>query len=222
MPVFNGAPFLAEALESVFQQTHPNLELIVVDDGSTDDTPAVIAAYGDRVRALAQPNAGPAAARNHGVRAARGELVAFLDADDLWLPEKLSRQLARFAARPDLDLCFSLTTNFWIPELEAEAERFREHRIAKPLPGLLASTMLARRAAFEAVGEFDSGRGFTHSTDWVLRARERGLVFETLQEVLYRRRIHGGNRSRIHADASRDEYFDLVKLQLDRRRGGPR
>lgn len=222
MPVFNGARYLAEALESVFAQTHRSLEVVVVDDGSTDETPAVIARYGDRVRAFAQANAGPAAARNLGVREARGEFVAFIDADDLWLPQKLSLQLARFAARPELELCFTLVRNFWIPELEQEASRFREHRIAKPLPGLLTSTLLARRDVFDAVGEFDPGLGHTHSTDWILRARARGAVAETLPEVLYQRRIHGANRSRLHADASRDEYFDLVKLQLDRRRGGPR
>jgi len=222
VPVFNGARYLAEALESVFAQTHPSVEAIVVDDGSTDDTPAVVAAFGARLRAFRQPNAGPAAARNRGVRAARGDFVAFLDADDLWLPDKLERQLARFAARPELDLCFCEMVNFWIPELAEEEARFQDHRIARPVAALLASTLVARRSAFEAVGEFEPSRGYTHSTEWVLRARQHGLTSETVAEVLYRRRIHQGNRSRLHADASRDEYFDLVKRQLDRRRGGPR
>lgn len=220
VPVFNSERYLGEALESIFQQTHSPLEVIVVDDGSTDATAAVIASQGDRVRAFAQTNSGPAAARNRGVREARGEFVAFLDADDLWVPEKLGRQLERFAERPELHLCFSQLVNFWIPELEEEAARFREHRLAKPVPALLAATLLARRTAFDTAGEFDPSRGYTHSTEWLLRVRERGLVSETLPEVLYRRRMHHGNRSRIHAGASRGEYLDLVKAHLDRRRRG--
>jgi glycosyltransferase involved in cell wall biosynthesis len=107
VPVFNGARYLREALESIFQQTYRPLEVIIADDGSTDGTVAVAQSYGDGITYLKQANAGPAAARNLGLSRARGEFVAFLDADDLWHVEKLDRQMARFQARSELDLCIT-------------------------------------------------------------------------------------------------------------------
>lgn len=98
-----------------------------MDDGSTDGTAELATGYGDRVRSLFQPNAGPAAVRNLGVGAASGEFMAFLDADDLWHPEKLTRQMARFAARPDLTLCVSHVQMLWIPELAHEQSRYQDH-----------------------------------------------------------------------------------------------
>lgn len=219
VPVFNGERYLREALDSVLQQSYQRLELIVVDDGSTDGTAAVAASYGDRLRLLRQPNAGPAAARNRGLHEAGGEFIAFLDADDLWQADKLTRQMARFAARPEIDACVTHALNFWIPELAQEEARFRNHRIARPLPGYLASTMLARRRAFELVGAFDATLGFGHSTEWFLRGAARGAVVEVLPEVLYYRRIHHANRSRQMNAASRDEFLRLVKAHLDRQRG---
>ena len=182
VPVFNGERYLREALDSVLQQTYRHLELIVVDDGSTDGSATIAASYGDRLRALRQTNAGPAAARNHGLRDMRGDFAAFLDADDLWHPEKLARQMARFAQSPALDVCVTHVHNFWIPELAEEAARFRDHRIARPLPAYVAATMVARRRAFELVGTFDANLGFGHSTEWFLRAAARGAVVEALPD----------------------------------------
>jgi glycosyltransferase involved in cell wall biosynthesis len=218
VPVFNGERYLAEALDSAFAQAYRPLEIVVVDDGSTDGTARVIAAYGERVCAMRQDNAGPSAARNRGVRASHGEFIAFLDADDRWHPEKLTRQMARFAARPELDLCVTWARNFWIAELHEEEARFREHRIAAPLPGYLAPTLLARRRAFERVGEFDPSLYFSHSTEWFLRAAELGCIVELMPDVLYERRLHHANRSRQLNAASRDEFLELVKQHLDRRR----
>src|SRR5688572_13312922 len=94
VPVFNGERYLSETLESIFAQSYRPLEVIVADDGSTDRTPDTVAGYGDRIRYLKQENAGASAARNLGLEAARGEFIAFLDADDLWHAEKLQRQMA--------------------------------------------------------------------------------------------------------------------------------
>src|SRR5262249_2428536 len=102
VPVFNGERYLREALDSILAQTYQPLELIVLDDGSTDGTAALVAGYGERIRYLWQANAGEAGARNRGLSIAQGEFVAFLDADDLWHPEKLRRQLARLHDRPEL------------------------------------------------------------------------------------------------------------------------
>jgi glycosyltransferase involved in cell wall biosynthesis len=104
IPCYNSARFIAAALESVLHQSHPETTAIVVDDGSTDATVQIARAFGSRVRVLQQPNSGPSAARNRGIDATDGEYIAFLDADDRWHPEKLSRQLAVFAAHPDCGL----------------------------------------------------------------------------------------------------------------------
>ena len=101
VPAYNYARYLPKAIDSALGQTHPPLEVIVVDDGSTDDTPRVLAAYADRIRVIRQANQGAGAARNAGIAAARGEYVAFLDSDDLWHPRKLELQLARFASDPE-------------------------------------------------------------------------------------------------------------------------
>ena len=218
MPVFNGERYLRETLDSIVAQSYRPIEVIVVDDGSTDGTPAVLAAYADRVRALHQANAGPASARNRGLREARGNLIAFLDADDLWHASKADRQVAFLHARPDCGACVTHGQNFWIPELQEEAAQFGGRRLMRPLPAFLASTLMARREAFEAVGEFDITLGFGHSTEWFLRAAARGVLVEQLREVLYYRRIHHTNRTRKLGHASRDEFLHLVKAHLDRQR----
>ena len=123
--VYNGERYLGEAIDSILAQTYRPSEIIIVDDGSTDGTAAVVARYGQQVRYVWQPNSGPAAARNLGLDVMQGEFVAFLDADDLWHPEKLAQQMARFRARPELDYCVAHAQNFWVPELQGEALNLR-------------------------------------------------------------------------------------------------
>lgn len=220
VPVFNGERYLGETLNSMLAQTHSPLEIIVVDDGSTDGTTDVVAKYGDKVRYLRQENSGPAVARNRGLDAAQGEYIAFLDADDLWHPEKLTRQMGRFEARPELDLCITYIQNFWIPELAEEAERYRDQPLSRPAAGYIGQTLLARRRIFETVGQFNPVLRHSETRDWFLRAQESGAVLEILPEVLVYRRLHEANTIRSHAlaSASRDEYLQLVKASLDRRR----
>src|SRR5262245_22103537 len=166
VPVYNGEPYLKEAIDSVLAQTYRPIEIIVVDDGSTDGTADKAVGYGDRVLYVHQKNAGPAAARNCGVSAAHGEFIAFLDADDLWHTHKLELQVQPFRTRQDLGYCVTHCQNFWVPELAEEAEQYRNHRIALPMPGYVTGTLLARRTAFETVGAFNTNLGHGDSTDW--------------------------------------------------------
>jgi len=218
IPVFNGERYLREALDSIFQQTYHPLEVIVADDGSTDGTASVVASYGERVAYLRQANAGPGAARNLGLTAGQGDFVAFLDADDLWHPEKLARQMARFEARPELDLCITHVQNFWIPELQPEAEKLRTHRFMQPIPGYAPQTLLAKRALFNTVGPFNSQLRVGDDTDWFLRAAEQRVVMEVLPDVLVYRRLHHTNLTRIKMSEGRAETVDIFKASLDRRR----
>jgi glycosyltransferase involved in cell wall biosynthesis len=223
VPVFNGERYLAEALDSMLAQTYRPIEVIVVDDGSTDGTRQVVTSYGDRVRYFWQPNAGPPRARNLGLSLVKGEFVAFLDADDLWHPEKLERQMERFEARPKLDLCVAYLETFWVPELHEEQARFQGHRLSQPLPGYVTVTLLARRNLFDTVGYFDTSRRVGDPMDWFLRAAEQGTVMELLPDVLVYRRFHENNFSvesgtRRMTSFMQDAVLRVVKASLDRRR----
>ena len=218
VPVYNGERYLGEAIESILRQNYRPIEIIIADDGSTDRTAAIAAAYGGQVLYLRQANAGTAAARNLGMRVAKGEFFAFLDADDVWPSDKLDQQMARFQAHPELDFCIAHVQNFWIPELIEEEKKFRDHRISKALPGYVTGTLLARRDCFKAVGQFNTAIEHADDTEWFLRANERGAAMELMPDVLLYRRLHHTNLSRVKASNSRDQYLQVLKSALDRRR----
>lgn len=222
VPAFNAERFLGEAIDSILGQTYRPIEVIVVDDGSTDGTPGVARGYGDRIAYVRQPNAGPAAAFNKGLQLAKGEYVSFLAADDLWHPEKLSCQMEMFRSRPELDLCCAHLENFWVPELRFEEERFAGHRLRAPTPAYSLGTLLARRSVFDKVGLLDDELQHADALDWFLRATEKGAVQEMLPNVLLRRRLHQGNRSRHRAAASRHAHLRVIKASIDRRRAQSR
>jgi glycosyltransferase involved in cell wall biosynthesis len=218
VPAFNSARFVRHALESIFAQTHRPLQVVVADDGSTDATLAIVRAFPQAVEIVTQTTAGPSATRNLGARAARGDFVAFLDADDAWHVEKLSRQWARFAARPDLDICLSHAQLVWSEDVAAEATFFRDHPRAQIVPGYATTTMLARRSLFDVVGGFDDVLWFADATDWFMRAAERGVCIEMMPDVLTYHRMHASNLTRRRSASSREEFLDVIKRSLDRRR----
>jgi len=225
VPVFNGEAYLREALDSILAQTYRPIQVLVADDGSTDGTAAIVEGYGDSVRHLFQPNAGAPAARNFGLQSAAGDFIAFLDADDLWHPQKLARQMERFEVQPDLDVCVTHLQAFWIPELAQEAESFRDHRLSQPVPGYVTVTMLARRRLFEAdaVGQFETSLNVGDPLDWFLRAGECGVKFELLPDVLVSRRMHQSNLSwqegvRKMTRDMEESLIRVIKASLDRRR----
>jgi glycosyltransferase involved in cell wall biosynthesis len=219
VPVFNGERYLQEALESILSQTYRPLEIVVVDDGSTDGSPAIAKAFGERVRYVRQPNAGPSSARNLGLSVVTGQFVAFLDADDLWHPEKLARQIARFAAQPEFDLCITYARNFWTPELLEQPARRHDDPREEGVPGYFTSALLARRALFDRVGPFNPLLMYSDDTEWFLRVADHGAVLELLPEVLTYHRMHHTNMSHQRGADCRHEYLLLLKQSLDRRRG---
>ena len=123
IPIYNSGKYLREAIDSVLAQRHRPLEVLVVDDGSSDNGPELAAGYGPQVRVIAIPHGGHPAARNAGVAASTGDYLAFLDADDLWAANKLELQLDAFASNPSLDLVFGHMQNFISPELSAAKRR---------------------------------------------------------------------------------------------------
>lgn len=216
IPVYNGERYLAETLRSVLAQSHPMHEVLVIDDGSTDGSAAIARSF-EGVTLLQQANAGHAAARGLGLRHATGEFLSFLDADDLWAPDKTALQLSRFAARPELGVVFSHIRNFWSPDADPAQKPGPEAYV--PIAGYTSVTMLARRSAFDEVGPFDVTLKHGNDRDWFCRAAERSIPMEMMPDVLVERRLHATNRSAAHGDASRAEYLRILKASLDRRRG---
>lgn len=213
VPTFNGAGFIADTLRSILAQTHPPLEVIVVDDGSDDGTAEVLATFGDRVRRIAQSRSGPAAARNAGIQAARGRLLAFLDHDDLWVPDKLALQVAAFAADPALGVCVGHLRSFR-GAFRGEATEWE----ADPVPGYLTITMLARREAFGRVGLLDPAREHSDSADWFLRAADAGVPVRLLPDLLTLHRVHASNHSLNNSAVSRAEFLRLARERIERAR----
>ncbi len=217
VPVYNGECFVAEALESIFAQTYDPIEVVIVDDGSEDGTAKKLASFGERIRMIRQANAGPSAARSRGLKEAAGQLVAFQDADDLWLPEKLKLQMERLAARPEAELCTCLIENFWVPELAEEAARLRDTIHAQPR---LASWqgVLARREVFTRIGGLDTDVPQNDAREWLHRARAMDVVVEHVDRVLVRRRVHANNWSRKRAELEPALLLRLAERALARRR----
>lgn len=215
IPVRNQGRYLAEAIESVIAQTRPAHEIIIVDDGSTDNTPQVVRRYAAHVRYLRQPGRGAPAARNHGAALATGDVLAFLDADDVWLPDKLAAQLTVLEVRPEVDIVFCHMEQFVSEDANGLIQEVPAH--LRILPGAHASAMVVRRAAFERVGAFNESYVRTDVIDWIARARERTLCSVTLLQALVRRRWHAHNLGRVarHLDG---EYARVIKAALDRRR----
>jgi glycosyltransferase involved in cell wall biosynthesis len=214
IPALNAEAFVGEAIESVLAQDHRPVEVIVVDDGSTDRTAAVASRYPAEV--LRQENGGQAAARNAGIAAARGTLVSFLDADDVWMPAKLSTEVDYLLAHPEVDYVLVrmqrtlLPGAPWPPGTPA-------HWFDAPQPGTLPSAALIRRPVLDRIGPFDAGFRHGSDTEWQARAADAGVRWRLLPGVLVRYRIHGANASYDNQGMTR-EMFELLRASLTRKR----
>lgn len=242
LPVYNGAAFVAAAIASVLGQTYAPLELIVVDDGSTDESAAIVQGFGDKLTCIHQLNRGPAAVRNAGLQIAHGAIIAFLDADDLWPAGKLACQQERLAADGTLDVvlghtqfmhqasCLDVTKNdensrFASP-LASRPPQFSEQEevgtgetvtlINEPVPQYFLGSALFRRSVFATVGGFDETLRYCDDWDWFLRGQELGVAMQMFQEVALCYRRHQNNLTR--SPDSRRELLTLLRKALARRR----
>ena len=216
VPVKDGERYLAEALDSALAQRGPSFEVVVVDDGSTDGTAEIAGRYGDRIRYVRVDHGGAAAARNHAIGIARGELLAFLDADDVWTSGRLALLVAALDADPTVEVVAGHVVNFASPELSAE--EVAGVRVGdEPLAGDIPSATVMRRAAFERVGPFSREVGHLEWAEWSIRARRAGLVKTMLPEVVARRRVHTANVGRVAEDPKR-AWLALVRDHLRKSR----
>lgn len=217
MPVFNTERYLAASLESALRQEIPGeQEIIVVDDGSTDGSVEIVKQYHLRVQLICQENAGPAEARNRGVEAAKGEYLAFLDADDLWPEGRLALLLSVLAKEPELSMVLGHVKQFYSPELTKE-EKARLKIPPELLAAYLAGGMLIRRNEFIRCGDFSSKHKLGEFIDWFNRAQEMGLSHKVVPEIVLERRIHTRNTT-LRLQDRKGDYLAVVKAALDRRR----
>ncbi len=209
IPARNAEAYLHDAIESVLGQNWPNLEVLVVDNGSSDGTLAVARSFGPPVVCLTSERPGQPPTTNHGVRHAQGDWLAFVDADDLWAPGKLQRQFRAFEEEPGLDAVFCHVVNFTGRPPNSETE------IGPGLPAPVPGTVLIRREAFLRVGYFDENYVLGSIMDWYMRAQDAGLRIRMLPAVLLYRRIHEDNLGKRQKNQQGD-YVAIVKAALDR------
>jgi glycosyltransferase involved in cell wall biosynthesis len=216
VPVYNGEPYLKDAIDSILKQTYQPIEIIVVDDGSTDRSKEVVKSFTAPIKYFFQSNSGTAAARNIGIHSAKGSFFAFLDQDDLWTENKLNLQIAAFNDNPNLDIAFGMVKQFHSPELD---KSFKQSIQCPhfPMPGFLPSAMLVKREAFFKVGLFDSTWQIGEWANWYVRACELKLRIVMLPELVALRRLHDSNKG-ILQNKFRAEYIRILKASLDRQR----
>lgn len=201
IPAHNAAPFLRETIESALAQSWPSVEVIVVNDGSTDNTPGILALFGDRIRVIDQRQSGVAVARNRGAAVAQGTWLAFLDADDVWLTHKLERQLA--PATEDTHLIYSDRINIGhlagLPEIQSDLQYMYEGSVfTEILLGnvITTSSVVMRRSTFEALGGFSEEPDLPPAEDWDLWLRVAALHrIDVCRKPLVKYRLHAAGAS---------------------------
>ncbi|MCC7394933.1 MAG: glycosyltransferase family 2 protein [Sphingomonadaceae bacterium] len=210
LPCHNGAAFIADALDSVLDQSRPADEIIVVDDGSADASAEICLSYGSRIRLIRQSRQGAGAARNVGVWASSGDIIGFLDADDSWPPDSVAMRLGQMAAT-GADIVFGQVRQC------RDKVGVAAPRIGPDMAGRLAGTMLVRRAIFEHVGGFDPSLPSGEVIEWTARAADAGAVMADCDALTLYRRVHGGNMMLHRPDAS-GEALTMLRQTLARRR----
>jgi len=213
IPAYNAADTLEEALRSILEQSVPPAEIIVVDDGSTDGTVGIVTSFGPPVTLVSQSNQGCGAATNAGISRVATPLLAFLDADDVWLPGKAALQVQSLEANPDLAAVCGRARTF--------KGSVAEPVLGPPFDFWSRTTMLIWIEAARRIGDMidpPGGRGDT--VDWIARGRDLGLRFTMMPEIVSLRRIREGSLS-FGRDPDKDKgYLLAIKRALDRKRAG--
>ena len=212
VPAYNADRFLSDAIRSITEQNYSPLQIIVVNDGSTDGTAEIANRLGDRIEYVFQENRGPAAARNRGIDLARGEFIAFLDADDLWVADKLIDQVSFLQRNAECDVVLGRMQYEW---LEDAKERDPLHQA--PITTVNLGAGLFRRGVFDRVGTFDETLRFAEDHDWFLRAREAAISIRVLDRTVLVYRRHGNNMT-LDEKAARLPIAGVLQRSLNRRR----
>jgi glycosyltransferase involved in cell wall biosynthesis len=214
IPAFNGEDFIRDAIASVLGQSYEALEIIVIDDGSMDDTQSIIKSLDHDIRYYRQRNGGAAAARNRGIKEASSDLIAFLDVDDLWPENNLRVLVDEMNADPNVQVVHGHSQ---LMEYRADSADYAYVGNPEEAFPYYIGAGLYRRSVFETVGLFDGALRFAEDIDWYERARDKGIAMKRLDQVTLFVRRHGGNMTRAATKAELSP-LRLVKKALDRRR----
>jgi len=215
IPCYNAAKYVGAAIQSVLDQDHDNFEILVTDDGSSDDSAAVIQAFGDRVDYVWQENGGICAARNNSLRRVTGEYVAFLDADDLWTSDSLPVRLNHLRRHEDIDFVFGAVEAFLSEDVSQEEAA--KSRLPEVQTGRLAGSVLCRADSFFRVGYFDESLRLGETFDWLLRAKDSGLKEQEINHVVLLRRVHDTNTVKQDKGINQ-QYLQALRQSLARRK----
>jgi glycosyltransferase involved in cell wall biosynthesis len=207
--VKDGERHLGEAIESVVSQSHPPLEVIVVD-GDSKDRSAEIARSFDLVRLIEQDGLGLSGAWNQGLEASSGGLIAFLDSDDVWLPGKLEAQVELLGRRPELAGCLGLS-KFVVEPGSAPPPGFRTNLLQGEHPGPMPGTLLVRREVFDRIGDFDPEYAICMDVDWFARVKDAGLELATIPRLFLEKRFHSRNLSHSQPERYRSEMLRAIR-----------
>lgn len=212
IPAFNSERFISNAIQSVFDQGYSPIEVIVVDDGSTDGTKNEVLKFGERIRYKYQVNSGPAAARNAGIASSRGDIIGFLDSDDIWPRGRLSLLLNKFKDDPSLDVVLGRV------QVAAFSDATHVHpNLQKPHIAPLFGCGLFKCNVFAKVGLIDQSLRFSEDQDWFFRLKELGIHMVILRDVTLIRRKHDNSMTEGVSWGDVD-IIKVIKKSLDRRR----
>ncbi len=211
IPAYNAEKYISSAINSVLIQNIPSIEIIVVDDGSTDKTGEIVAKYGERIRYVYQNNAGPAKARNTGIKISNGQFISFLDADDIWPKNKIAVQQLYFDKHPKIDILFGLV------EYIDKNGRNMDTPAGKQIINLVLGCGLYKKLVFEKVGYFDESLQLGEDLDWFLRSKEKGINLDIIEETTLYYRRHDNNITNNIA-LNRIAILRVLRKSLNRRR----
>lgn len=214
IPVYNGEKFLDSVIYHVKNQNYHPIEIIVIDDGSTDKTAEVAAKFQDSIRYVYQENRGPAAARNHGIKIAKGEAIAFLDVDDLWSHDKLQLQACYLAANPSVEIVQGLIQQMKLSQITTDGEAIFAADY-NPYNYINLGSALYRKSVFERVGLFDETLKFGEDVDWFIRAWENRIEKVVLEQVTLFYRLHRSNMT-LGKNLVELGFVKIYKKHLDR------
>lgn len=221
IPVYNCRKYIGAAIESVLAQTFQDFDIIVVDDGSLDETASIVKKY-PRVLYIYQTHQGVAAARNRAIKEAKSDWISFLDADDLMVPEKLEKQVAYMEKNPECKIVFCKYKNFTELKLD-EMTSSQRRLIEKTLNPRRLAGALIHIDLFQKWGGFDTKLNVYENMEWLTGLRSGGVdLGHRIEEVLYLRRIHAENMSLDYSEISGNERFRLLADSIRRSRRGDR
>lgn len=215
IPVYNGERYLADTLRSVLAQDYRPMEVLVIDDGSTDRSGEIARGFAE-VRCLQQHNQGAAIARNVGIEHARGDLLAFLDADDSWMPNKLSLQVRYLLDHPETTFVLA-RQRIVLDEGVEKPSWLKEELLTNDSIGYLPSTLLTRKSIFAQIGMFDPRAVPSEDAEWFFRAKDAGVPMGVVQEVLLEKRVHDSNLSH-RTEASQARLLQMIRESVVRQR----